>query len=100
MTEPRSDEKAAYEAMRDIKEKFGAYHKTCFHIHTPESYDYKLRSDWTCDDFKSASDEDLRNLCIEKKVFPEEFKFDDIESNEKLKCFSNVKECYAFLLVA
>lgn len=100
MTEPRSDEKAAYEAMRDIKEKFGAYHKTCFHIHTPESYDYKLRSDWTCDDFKSASDEDLRNLCIEKKVFPEEFKIDDIESNEKLKYFSNVKECYAFLLVA
>ena len=39
------DEKIAYEAIKNLKDKFGVFHKTCFHIHTPESYDFKLKSD-------------------------------------------------------
>lgn len=37
-----SDEEAAYYTIKRRKETFGKYYKTCFHIHKPESYDFKL----------------------------------------------------------
>lgn len=94
------DEKAAYETIKNAKEKFGIFHKTCFHIHTPESYDYKLKSDWSSNDFQSASDKELFDLCIEKKAFPNTIKFDDITLDNEFKCFSSKKDLLAFILLA
>ena len=100
MTTPMSDEKAAYEAMKNAKEKFGTFHKSCFHIHTPESYDYKLKGDWSSDGYQSTSDKDLFDLCIEKKVFPDILLFDEITLDNEFQCFSSKKELFAFLLLA
>ena len=55
---PMPDEKIAYEAIKNLKDKFGVFHKTCFHIHTPESYDFKLKSDWSSSDYKK-----IENCC-------------------------------------
>ncbi len=47
MKAPVRDERIAYETMIKLKEKFGTFHKTCFHVHTPASYDYKLLDGWS-----------------------------------------------------
>lgn len=52
------DEKFAYEAIKQRKEKFGVFYKTCFHVHTPESYDYKLMIDWDKNRYKTCSDQE------------------------------------------
>ena len=36
----------AYKAIRGEKNKFGSYRKTLFHVHTPESHDYRLFKKW------------------------------------------------------
>jgi len=100
LNSPMSDERAAYDAMKNAKEKFGIFHKSCFHIHTPESYDYKLKSDWSISDYQSASDEELFNLCIEKKGFPDIIDFKDITLDNDFKCFSDKKDMFAFILLA
>lgn len=100
MTIPMSDEKAAYETMKNAKEKFGTFHKSCFHIHTPESYDYKLKSDWSSSDYQSASEKDLFDLCIKKGAIPDIMSFDDITLDNEFECFSSKKDLFAFILLA
>ncbi|ELU71057.1 hypothetical protein PNI0008_01720 [Streptococcus pneumoniae PNI0008] len=39
--------KSVYQELTNSKEKFGSFHKTLIHLHTPVSYDYKLFSNWT-----------------------------------------------------
>ena len=41
-----------YKKIKDTKNKYGTFYKTLFHLHTPESYDYKLRKDWKVDDYR------------------------------------------------
>ena len=69
MTVPMPDEKTAYETIKNRKEKFGTFHKICFHIHTPESYDYKLLSQWTYNDYIFASEQDIFDICLEKRYY-------------------------------
>ena len=35
-----------YKTIRGEKNKFGSYRKTLFHVHTPESHDYRLFKKW------------------------------------------------------
>ena len=91
-----NDEKAAYEAMKNAKEKFGTFHKTCFHVHTPESYDYKLRSDWSSKDYQSASEKDIFDICIERKVIPNIITFDSFTLDNQYECYKDKKELFAF----
>lgn len=100
MTVPMPDEKNAYEAIKNKKEKFGTFHKVCFHIHTPESYDYKLFSQWSCDDYISASEQDIYDICIERKTFPEIITLDNIRLEGILSCYCNRKELLSYLLLA
>lgn len=100
MTVPKSDEKNAYEAIKNRKEKFGTFHKTCFHIHTPESYDYKLLSQWSYNDYVSASEQDLFGICIERKVLPEIITLDNITLDNALSCYCSKKELLSYLLLA
>lgn len=100
MTVPMSDEKNAYEAIKNRKEKFGTFHKTCFHIHTPESYDYKLLSQWSYNDYISASEQDIFDICIERKVLPEIITLDSITLDNALSCYCSKKELLSYLLLA
>lgn len=97
---PMPDEKIAYEAIKNLKDKFGVFHKTCFHIHTPESYDFKLKSDWSSSDYMNASDREIFAFCIEQKVFPEGVDFDSITLNDDLSDFKSKKELFSFMLLA
>lgn len=97
---PMSDEKNAYETMKNKKEKFGTFHKTCFHIHTPESYDYKLLSQWSYNDYISASEQDIFGICIERKVLPEIITLEDITLDNALSCYCSKKELLSYLLLA
>lgn len=100
MTTPMSDEKAAYDAIKNAKEKFGTFHKTCFHIHTPESYDYKLLGQWSHNDYISASEQDIFDICIERKVLPEIITLDNITLDNALSCYYSKKELLSYLLLA
>lgn len=100
MIEPMNDEKAAYEAMKNAKEKFGTFHKTCFHIHTPESYDYKLLGNWSSKDYQSASDREIFDICIKRKVIPNIITFDSFTLDNQYECYKDKKELFTFLLLA
>ena len=60
----------AYQAMTKEKVKYGVYHKTCFHVHTPASYDYRLLKDWDHTKYSKASDQELYDICVERRVIP------------------------------
>lgn len=93
------DQLRAYEALTKDKVKYGVYHKTCFHVHTPASYDYRMIKDWTDSRYKEATDEELYNLCVNNHVFSKELiKFEDI--NIDLGHFSSVKEFLSYILLA
>ncbi len=75
--------KHAYRKISDEKNKFGSYRKTLFHVHTPESHDYRLFKRW-----KELPENDWNNLTIDdyieevrnQKIFPNElFKTDKHE---------------------
>lgn len=100
MVVPMSDEKTAYEAIKNRKEKFGTFHKVCFHIHTPESYDYKLLDKWSHNDYISASAEDILAICIERKVFPKTITLNDINQDENFQHYKSEKEFLSYLLLA
>ena len=97
---PMPDEKIAYEAIKNRKEKFGTFHKVCFHIHTPESYDYKLLGKWSYKHYHSASEQDIFNICIERKVIPSTIFLDDITIDEAFSCYSSKKDLLSYLLLA
>lgn len=94
------DERTAYEAIKNRKEKFGAFHKTCFHIHTPESHDYTLLNQWSYNDYISASEQDILDICIKRKVLPSIFTLDDIVLDNALSCYGSKKELLSYLLLA
>lgn len=100
MTTPMPNEKAAYEAIKNSKEKFGTFHKTCFHIHTPESHDYTLLSQWHDNDYISASAQDILDICIERNVLPEIITLDSITLDNALSCYYSKKELLSYLLLA
>lgn len=94
-----SDQLRAYEAITKDKVKYGVYHKTCFHVHTPASYDYRLFKGWTDSRFKEATDEELYSLCVKNHVFPEEIiKIENIAIEKDH--FSSVKEFLSYILLA
>ena len=94
------DEKFAYEAIKQRKGKFGVFYKTCLHVHTPESYDYKLMIDWDKNRYKTCSDKEIFEICIERKVFPDLSKIEDFETKAPFDKYNSRKEVLSFLLLA
>ncbi|WDT36704.1 hypothetical protein PVA38_10355 [Streptococcus pneumoniae D39] len=81
--------KSVYQELTNSKEKFGSFHKTLIHLHTPVSYDYKLFSNWTATKYRNcllytsdAADEarsvDLGGRRIIKKKKKEKKSYDKI----------------------
>lgn len=101
MLKPAKDQIAAYESMTRQKNTYGKFYKTCFHIHTPESHDYKLLSEWDKDElYKNATEDNILKICVERKVLSETISMEDIKLDDGLKCYSNKKELLSFLLLA
>lgn len=97
LKKPEADIKKAYETIKNAKIKYGTYQKTCFHVHTPASYDYKLVSNWSKEQYKCASDNEVYNLCLENRVFPREIELESLEYPEK---YESCKEWLSYLLLA
>ena len=68
----------AYTAIMKQKAEYGIYHKTCFHIHTPASSDYKLFRNQAPDWYQKVTAEELFRACLQRKVFPSQIRLDDI----------------------
>ena len=98
----------AYKAIRGEKNKFGSYRKTLFHVHTPESHDYRLFKKWN-----DLPENDWNNLTIDdyikeirnQKIFPKDFlqtvKGEKVlYENYFMNGFSSEKEQVAFLTIA
>lgn len=100
MTVPMPDERTAYEAIKNMKEKFGTFHKSCFHIHTPASYDYSLLNNWSDKDYRKASDQEIFDICIKRKVFPDILTLDSITLDAARSCYNNKKEMLSYMLLA
>ena len=93
------EQKIAYTAIISEKSKFGVFHKTCFHVHTPESHDYCLLDSWDCKTYEGKSDHDILELCHSHNVFPVTITLDFFD-NSLTQGFRNKKEMLAFLLLA
>ncbi|MFS5473722.1 AAA family ATPase [Streptococcus agalactiae] len=97
-----------YRTIRGEKNKFGSYRKTLFHVHTPESHDYRLFKKW-----KDLPENDWNNLTIDdyikeirnQKIFPKDLLQTDkgekvLYENYFMNGFSSEKEQVAFLTLA
>ena len=98
----------AYKTIRGEKNKFGSYRKTLFHVHTPESHDYRLFKKW-----EDLPENDWNNLTIDdyireisnQKIFPKDFLQTYkggkvLYENYFMNGFSSEKEQVAFLTIA
>lgn len=87
----------AYNKIAQEKIKYGTYHKTIFHLHTPQSFDHKLKSGWSEEDYFGKEWDEIKKLCIKAKVFPDAI---DIEKIGVDSAFKDRKEWLSFLLLA
>ena len=91
--------KTAYNAICGAKKNYGKYHKSIFHLHTPESYDYTLKKVWSIKEYKSKNESDIIQLCIDENIFPKEFPFSDFELKNEFEIFSSMKEFFSFVVL-
>lgn len=89
-----------YEKIMKCPVRYGTFHKTIFHIHTPQSYDYKLRRDWSEKDYQSLSEEQIMEICYENNVFPRDVNINDLYSEDDMDIYANKKEWLSFTLLA
>lgn len=94
-----SNVREIYSAIKNAKVKYGRFHKTCFHLHTPLSYDYRLFETWDAKDLASASQETLLEKCIEKKIIPVGANLDVLNYPLFSKAFCDRKEMLEYLLL-
>lgn len=100
MEKAMRDEEIAYDAIKHRKEKFGIFYKTCFHVHTPESYDYKLMSGWDQSRYKNSSDQEIFDICVARNVFPDVLEKKAFEPIGPFYIYNSRKEVLSFLLLA
>ncbi|CJK69357.1 MULTISPECIES: hypothetical protein [Streptococcus] len=90
--------KSVYQELTNSKEKFGSFHKTLIHLHTPVSYDYKLFSNWTATKYRKITEDELYDIFFEnKKIKVDKTIF---FSNFDKVFFSSSKEYISFLMLA
>ncbi|HFV3163340.1 TPA: hypothetical protein ACH88S_000968 [Streptococcus pneumoniae] len=90
--------KSVYQELTNSKEKFGSFHKTLIHLHTPVSYNYKLFSNWTATKYRKITEDELYDIFFEnKKIKVDKTIF---FSNFDKVVFSSSKEYISFLMLA
>ncbi|WP_195854011.1 Spaf_1101 family AAA-like ATPase [Aerococcus tenax] len=90
-----------YNKMKDKENKKGEYKKVLFHLHTPESYDFKFQKGLNEEDYNKLSAKDIYNQYIKKNFTKEVYeKILDPKGLELNPMFSSNKEFYTYLLLA
>lgn len=89
-----------YQKMSEIKKYYGEYHKTLFHLHTPASHDYKLRSIWEHEDYCKSEVDDLIELCVLHGIVPEKDYLEQIDIKQDHQNYTDKKEWLSYLLIA
>lgn len=93
--------KSVYHELTHSKEKFGSFHKTLIHLHTPASHDYKLFKDWTEEKYLKATDEQLYNLFFKNKSeLKKYFALEQLVANVDKEIYSDFKDYISFLFLA
>ncbi|MCI8778285.1 MAG: chromosome segregation protein SMC [Bacilli bacterium] len=89
-----------YKQIIEEKKKFGKYHKTIFHLHTPASHDFRLLNhpEYT-NYYKECSDDEIYSYAKNELPMLERFSF-NFEKNDDIKIFNSKKEFLAYLLIA
>ena len=93
-------EKHVYERMCKIKKKYGIYHKTLFHLHTPSSYDYRLYEEWSHEKYVNASEDNLITCCLHKRIVPDRQFLDERDLTGDYSIYETKKEWLSYLLLA
>lgn len=87
-----------YRVFSEEKVSFGVFHKTLIHLHTPASHDYKLFSNWTEDEYKAATNEQLYELFFNNKIeLKKRFPMDELASSVDDSFFVDFKEYISYL---
>jgi len=89
-----------YKKIKDTKNKYGTFYKTLFHLHTPESYDYKLRKDWKVEDYRQKTEEDIFQECVYEGALVRDFDFQQYDLSGDLSVYANKKEWLSYVLLA
>ncbi len=100
MRKPSKSAVRAYESINKGRDKFGNYIKSCFHIHTPASYDYRLTESWSKEKYESATDEEIYQFGLKYNIFKIIPKPDDITLSGELSIFNTKKEFLSYILIA
>lgn len=95
-----NSEKQVYEHMCQIKKKYGTYHKTLFHLHTPSSRDFRLYADWSHEDYVSADEDTLIRCCLQRGIVPDRKYLDERELTGDYSMYETKQEWLSFLLLA
>ena len=99
MNNEKLDAKIAYKRINEFIDKSGRYYKTLFHVHTPESYDYKLFKNRDNFIYGEATDEELFNICVELGILPQSNSYKDYHKiGVEEGIYKSYKEAFAFLL--
>ena len=97
--ESPADVKIAYKKINSAKENFGKYHRVIFHVHTPESYDYKLKKDWKPEEYQRKSTDEVLEEFF--KLFSCETPKYEKQKPTGLEFFDNdLKQFWAFMAMA
>lgn len=94
--------KKAYNMMKgQDKVKFGEYHKTLLHIHTPASHDYKLYDNWNNQHFQSIDEDEIFKIAIEENVLYKEHSIkEDLKNLAISDNYKDLKEMLSYYILA
>lgn len=90
----------AYKEITKRKDKFGIFHKTLFHVHTPASYDFHLTKNYDQKSYQALNENDIYKLCLEYYVFPKDTSIDAFIPTGVYEVFSSTKECLTYIFYA
>jgi len=92
--------KKVYERVSSINIKYGTYHKTLFHLHTPASHDYTLFSTWKHEMYAKVDENKLLQCCMQRNVVPKKEYLLNVTLDNERSIYSTREEWLSYLLLA
>lgn len=92
--------KEAYTHIKNSRNNFGYLRKSIFHVHTPESKDYKLFDEKQQKEYKSLTCKELEDYVYKEGIIPSVDGIRLDKFGDEFNIFKNRKEIYAFLILA
>lgn len=89
-----------YKHIKNSRNNFGYLRKSIFHVHTPESKDYKLFDEDNTNGYKDATTEELEDYVYKEGIIPLANGNRLDKFGDEFNKFKDKKEIYAFLILA